>query len=469
VQISVPFLNTAAAAGGSGTVIAKRDTKALVLTCRHVVEDETKNGTLLRKDRKNCKVRFPGGKVVSGPVVAIDDAADLAAIEVDASEKDAKGGEMPCTAIGELPLVANDKVACFGYGPAAAMNPKPMHRVGVCRGVGGKVNGQFGTYQSVDLAMYGHSGDSGAGIFRESSGYLVGVLWGGEGEVASNVSKIVPLESIDRFAQKWCKDWFPPKGKGPAISQVPPAAGPGTPPASTPQAPVTLKGDKGDTGATGATGAKGEPGTPADESKLTRALDIAEKVEPIAQVGVPLVLTALGVSMTGPIGWGIAGIGALLRLRRRLRGPATPQAPPTAGTPPAPFPTPIVTPTPNGGTQPDAGLSGRLSQIEKALALLLNRPTEAKPAAPAQPFPEDLSPIERDTREGLELLRLQQLEGRDPLQDAIAGRLIWNRLDALAEGKGDPAHAKWADDLRREIHQRYNEIAPTKFQPEVRK
>ena len=72
-------------------------------------------------------------------------------------------------------------------------------------------------------------------------------------------------------------------------------------------------------------------------------------------------------------------------------------------------------------------------------------------------------PIERDDREARQLLQLSQLEGRDPLQDAIAGRLALDRLDAAADGDADSPRAKWADELRRELRERFNEIAPTKF------
>lgn len=74
-----------------------------------------------------------------------------------------------------------------------------------------------------------------------------------------------------------------------------------------------------------------------------------------------------------------------------------------------------------------------------------------------------MQPIERDDREARELLRLSQLEGRDPLQDAIAGRLALDRLDAIAEGDADAARVAWADELRRELRERFNEIAPTKW------
>ncbi len=72
-------------------------------------------------------------------------------------------------------------------------------------------------------------------------------------------------------------------------------------------------------------------------------------------------------------------------------------------------------------------------------------------------------PIERDLAEARQLLRLSRLEGRDPLQDATAGRLALDRLDSLAESDRDPQQAAWADQLRRELRERFNDIAPTKF------
>ena len=72
-------------------------------------------------------------------------------------------------------------------------------------------------------------------------------------------------------------------------------------------------------------------------------------------------------------------------------------------------------------------------------------------------------PIERDLSEAQQLLRLSRLEGRDPLQDALAGRLALDRLDAIAERDGDTEQARWADHLRRELREQFNDIAPTKF------
>jgi len=79
-------------------------------------------------------------------------------------------------------------------------------------------------------------------------------------------------------------------------------------------------------------------------------------------------------------------------------------------------------------------------------------------------FREVRQPIERDDDETRQLLRLSQLEGRDPLQDAVAGRLALDRLDAVADGDVDTNKARWADELRRELRERFNDIAPTKFE-----
>ena len=72
------------------------------------------------------------------------------------------------------------------------------------------------------------------------------------------------------------------------------------------------------------------------------------------------------------------------------------------------------------------------------------------------------SPVERDDSEARQLLRLSRVEGRDPLLDAVAGRLALDRLDQTAEGS-DRNKATWADELRRELRERFNEIAPAKF------
>lgn len=74
-------------------------------------------------------------------------------------------------------------------------------------------------------------------------------------------------------------------------------------------------------------------------------------------------------------------------------------------------------------------------------------------------------PIERDLSEGEQLLQLEGREGRDPLQDAIAQGITRRRLQAFADSDRDPDKAKWAKELLVECDQRFNEIAPTLYEP----
>ena len=84
---------------------------------------------------------------------------------------------------------------------------------------------------------------------------------------------------------------------------------------------------------------------------------------------------------------------------------------------------------------------------------------EGRPAEAGATF----QPVERDLREAQQLLQLSRLEGRDPLQDAVAGRLALDRLDAIADCDSNTPESTWADRLRRELRERFNEIAPTNF------
>jgi len=71
-------------------------------------------------------------------------------------------------------------------------------------------------------------------------------------------------------------------------------------------------------------------------------------------------------------------------------------------------------------------------------------------------------PIERDLSEGEQLLRLRRLDGRDPVQDAIVGGFIRDRLEAYSESKRDPAKANWSRELLWELDREFNKLAPTK-------
>jgi trypsin-like peptidase len=181
---------------GSGTVIGKKDGKALVLMCGHQTVKTDRNGNII-KHFTNFSVRFPGGKTMPATVLAKDDKADLAALVIDnAEEKDGDGTEMPTTAIGDLPLTSGDSVVNFGYGPAEESR-KPMVRSGTAR-------------SDWHVSMYGKQGDSGSGVFRASSGYLVGVLCGpvnASDTYESGEVRLVPVSGIQRFVSRYCAEW----------------------------------------------------------------------------------------------------------------------------------------------------------------------------------------------------------------------------------------------------------------------
>jgi deoxyribodipyrimidine photolyase len=77
-------------------------------------------------------------------------------------------------------------------------------------------------------------------------------------------------------------------------------------------------------------------------------------------------------------------------------------------------------------------------------------------------------PIERNLDEATQLLQLSRLEGRDPLQDALMGRLAGDRLESDSDNPSiDATIRNYARDLRRELAERFNEIAPTKMSATV--
>lgn len=260
--------------------------------------------------------------------------------------------------------------------------------------------------QSLRMSGAVRSGDSGGGVFDEQ-GRLTAVVWGaGEGVTYASTGR--PLAAfLDRvLGARRAKAARP----APVISAAGCVGG---------RCPLVIPGRVRGAPAGSLPAANGGCQCAGQLAAIAARLDGLERLAPrgdevaappaglggTARVLATLATAALGIS--GPTGWGIiaaASVGGWLIGRRRKR---------------------------------------RL---------------EATAAADAA------FPIERDDREARELLRLSQLEGRDPLQDAVAGRLALDRLDAVAEGDADPQHASWADRLRRELRERFNEIAPTKFQ-----
>jgi hypothetical protein len=437
---------------GSGTLVdASADGRAgLVLSCAHLFSEGT--GRVV--------VQFANGQTHGALVRAVDREADLSAIEIVSPPV--------APAAIELALDSSATLTACGFGGD-----------GRYRCVAGRVVGLAETpgQSSVRLAGSVRSGDSGGGVF-DARGRLVGVVWGAAGG-ETYASTGAPLR---RFVERVLGKQSPQAGD--SLNASAPACPDGTCPLAAPgslgAAPAgrwpAAHGDKaapveeekaapdvgaGDCKACGcderlatlasrlealdrakpdrdealaprdlAPFARADALAAVDDEHRRRHESLVERLERLPQAlstgraAAALATTALGLS--GPAGWGVlaaASAGGWLLGRRRRK---------------------------------------------KARAAPLARAQEATAAA-AEPFRrgrrqvDRRQPIERDDREARQLLRLSQLEGRDPLQDALAGRLALDRLDAAAEGDADPAHARWADALRRELREAFNAVAPTKF------
>jgi hypothetical protein len=474
---------------GSGTLI---DTSAdrqrgLVLTCAHLFAEAP--GTIV--------VQFPGQPTHGANLLAIDRNADLAALAI------ARPPVAPSSVA--LNIDSATQLTACGFGPS-----------GQFRAIAGPIVGVAQSQGQVSLQLRGavRSGDSGGGVF-DSTGRLVAVVWG-ESSGVTYASTGAPLRSfLERVVGRGASSSSGialqpatslaacPNGRCPLIgpsalypSPSAPSARPfpggslfgnpaSTPPASAPrQTPTAIAADgectcgcdkeyaalatrldaldraKQDRGEFLAPAALEDYARRDELTQLaaegrTRHDALLERIEQLGpllgtagRAAAPIAISALGVS--GPAGWGIlaaATVGSWV-LGRRMKKLRATSSELRAGDPI------LATRRSQLATSPEATAAAD-EGFRRATSSHLNAITTDT---------ETRAPIERDDREARELLRLSQLEGRDPLQDALAGRLALDRLDAIAESDADQNRARLADDLRRELRERFNEIAPTKFE-----
>jgi hypothetical protein len=429
---------------GSGTLIdvTASGERGLVLTCAHLFTEGT--GQVV--------VEFPNGKRHGALVVAIDQQADLAALEISRPAGTAVEVNQQTAAAGNL-------TAC-GFGPTGAYRCAAGPTLGYSEGPG---------QMSVRIGGAVRSGDSGGGVF-DNRGRLVAVVWGESGGVTyastgrplgrfldrvlgrrANAGASSPLANAPR-GELVCPD-----GTCPLIG-----GGPQTPMVTTPA--VESPGQScacGDAMAAiaarlDAMESRPMPSTPVIGGGASG--DLPSSWGGAARAAAMLATTLLGVS--GPAGWGIIAastIGGWLLgrglKRRKLRVVSrelreeepTSQSTESSPSQLATHGSRLATPTEATAAAEEAFQSNTVGDHGQRIVV------------------DEQAPIERDDREARELLRLSQLEGRDPLQDAVAGRIALDRLDALAESDADPNQVAWADGLRRELRERFNEIAPTKF------
>jgi hypothetical protein len=435
---------------GSGTLIDVTTSRerGLVLTCGHLFTEGT--GRVV--------VQFPDGRTHGGLVVAVDSAADLAALEI------ANPQATPASVDDQLQ--PRGSLRACGFGSNGQYRCATGTVLGFSEGPG---------QESVRMAGAVRSGDSGGGVF-DGQGRLVAVVWGESGGVTYATTGGPLRRFLQRVLQRRteartatpaasgvaCPDGGCPLLGGGAVGRAPAASRPAASGgvgagggaarscacdeqikaiAARLDGLERTKQDRGDYLARRdlAPYARSDDLSALESRALERHETLLERFEGLpttlggaGRAAGMLAATALGIS--GPAGWGIiaaASVGGWL-LGRRLKKRAR--------------------------------VTGREAREGDSTQQLAPRASQPAPPTEATAAAETSFPIERDDREARELLRLSQLEGRDPLQDAVAGRLALDRLDALAEGDADPQQATWADRLRRELRERFNDIAPTKFQ-----
>jgi S1-C subfamily serine protease len=144
---------------GSGVLVAASGTNAIVLTAWHVV----------RSNRDQVSVRWPGGGSSPAKVVKSDDAWDLAALLVERPQA------APVTIAAQAPRIG-DPLTIAGYGQADDYRERT-----------GNVTLYLSPTTShlkefVELKAEARKGDSGGPMFNPA-GELSGVLWGSDGKV----------------------------------------------------------------------------------------------------------------------------------------------------------------------------------------------------------------------------------------------------------------------------------------------
>lgn len=388
---------------GSGTLVyvTENSGEGLVLTCAHVIGPQP--GRIV--------VEFPGRVRHVGRLVGIDKAADLAALAIGSPV--VRPVEFSAT------TAPGQTVRACGFGGD-----------GTPRCVRGEVVGQAVSSGQRSIVLQGavRSGDSGGCVLDESD-RLVAVVWG-QSQGKTYATAGVPLQRFIRRLLPRCP---------PNVAQTPPGGcyGGSCPPPSSRPAVVAPR--------------KPSPSRPLLDRLFVDRLEARLAAIEKNQSGF-LTRDALKEFVSGEGAISAPDFSSLpwwFQEPRELIGSSL---------------MPVAATTGLIGVAAALVYAGRRLWRRFGVYTPDHQPIAKEATAEAEAhFQHEAAPIERDDGEARQLLRLSQLEGRDPLQDALAGRLAIDRLDALAESDMDPQRAEWADRLRRELRERFNDVSPTKF------
>lgn len=253
VRIEVP-LGHNRSTGGSGTVIACRNERSLVVTCKHVV------------GKKDAYVRVhTSGRSHDGVVIAVCANDDIAIVYVV--------GDLPSVAVADRAPQRRDRVSQVGY----PFGSGPVRR-------SGEVIGQMGTAETgapvIAMSMRVDQGDSGSGVFNDC-GELVAVVWGGP------TAACVSHANLVSFLRRACPDWescWRCRPQAPQAPRPPSVTAPGTPGLQGPVGPAGPAGSVGPAGPAGSVGPAGPPGRDANIGPVMEAVEkLQARVEALAQ------------------------------------------------------------------------------------------------------------------------------------------------------------------------------------------
>ena len=425
---------------GSGTLLDKSARHGLVLTCAH----------LFREGVGTVSVVFQDGHKYGARVLKIDRAWDLAALLIYAPEAD------PMPLADYLPAIGDALSSC-GYGEGG--------RFWCSRGRALQYVVASGTASAETLEISGmaRQGDSGGPIIN-ARGELAGVVSATNGRVVVGTC----CKRIRRFLGG-LSNRFRKHQRNPNVIAP-----------KQPKLPTTPPTQYNDSGVLAKISALNEHTEAVDKRSEARAAKLAKTLAALTEA-----LRASGKESDKAEKRIGDRIGALViklderdktaaaaivqsesRIKKRLDtlkkgiapkalakviGPLIPAAPAWLK--------PLVIGTPAGLGVFLLGYAGRV-----LWRTWKRKKKEPRAEVPGNSFQRDDIKIPREEQEAVELLRLSQAEGRDPLHDALIGRLAFDELDNEIEG-GTNGRAEWARELKSKLEGKFNKIMPLAITP----